>query len=175
MKPVMYLDIDDVLLDWSGPWPRAAPGARDFLLWALRNFEVRWLTYWCPDGRLGWDDARELGKLLGVPSEMLLKIEGLNWQSGAVAPILGVHSKLDGIAWLEHLVLGRPCVWVEDETLIVPLGYDKKLRELGLEQCWRPVNTSRNPHALIRLHRELMQEFGHGEEGAGVRSRAVGG
>lgn len=156
-KPVMYLDIDDVLLDWSGGGmiPRAAEGAREFLLWALEHYEVRWLTYWAPNGRLNYDDAVALARALRVQPEILLEIKGLDW-SGDERPIWGVQTKLDGIAWVEHLVMGRPFVWVEDETVIVPQGLDRTLQALGLLHCWLHVNTTRRGDSLRALHERLV-------------------
>lgn len=157
MKPVMYLDIDDVLLDWSrgGLNPRAALGAREFLLWAIDNYEVRWLTYWAPNGRLDPDDVGVLARTLQVPPSVLHEIRGLDW-SGGSTPVWGVHTKLDGIAWVEHLAMGRPFVWVEDETVIVPQGLDRTLRAMGFAECWLFVNSSRRRDSLQVLHERLM-------------------
>ena len=55
MEPVLFLDIDGVLLvrDRSGKDLQLAAGAKDFIAWALERFDVRWLTTHCADGSAG--------------------------------------------------------------------------------------------------------------------------
>lgn len=144
-RPVLYLDLDDTLISWRGG-PHAAPGAREFLLWALDTHEVRWLTTWCPSGEMEERLLRDLAKMLRLDVDVLRAVRGFDWDHS--------RCKLDGIAWLEHLVLGRPFLWIEDEY---GLG-EREVRFLhanGLLHRYRHCNVTEEPDALARLHAEL--------------------
>lgn len=149
MRPVLYLDLDDTLVAWPDGRrgsPRVARGGRELLCWALERYEVRWLTTWCPDGRMESRLLRDLAKMLGVPAEALEGIRGLDWSHS--------RCKLDGIAWMEHVVLRRPFVWLEDEY-----GFGDRERSFleahGLGACHLPVNVSTDADALLRVHAAL--------------------
>lgn len=145
-RPVLYLDLDDTLISWEGAGPHAAPGAREFLTWALTRFEVRWLTTWCPNGEMEEKLLSDLAKMLQLPIDELRSIRGFEWDRKS--------SKLDGIAWLEHLVLGRPFVWLEDEY-----GFKERERQFLWEHrliaCYRHCNVTEDPHSLERAHAAL--------------------
>lgn len=145
-RPVLYLDLDDTLISWEGGNPHAAPGAQEFILWALEEYEVRWLTTWCPDGRMDGKLLGSLAKMLELSTDELREVRGFDWDFS--------RCKLDGIAWLEHLVLGRPFLWVEDEY-----GFgDREARFLEdhhLMDRYRRVNVTEDPESLERLHEEL--------------------
>lgn len=149
MRPVLYLDLDDTLVAWpegrEGS-PRAAEGARDFLRWALERYEVRWLTTWCPDGRMAAELLSDLGRLLDLPDEALEGIRGMDWS--------GSRCKLDGVAWVEHVVAGRPFLWLEDDY-----GFGERERRFleahGMADRYRHVNVTEDAGALARVHREL--------------------
>jgi hypothetical protein len=147
-RPVLYLDLDDTLLSWAEGHPKAAPGAREFLLWALENYEVRWLTTWCQDGRLKESLLQDLCKMLQVEPDTVQHIRGFDWQVS--------DCKLNGIGWLEHVALGRPFVWLEDD-------YGMGERELqflaahGWSESYYCCNVTRDPQAMLRLHRRLKQ------------------
>lgn len=149
-RPALYLDLDDTLISWDGGTPHAAPGARDFLLWALERYEVRWLTTWCPDGEMEEKLLGALHKMLEVPLDVLRGIRGFDWAA--------TEGKLDGIAWLEHVVLGRPFLWVEDEKGVRERELSF-LREHGLLDCYRHVNVTSDEGAIARLHQELREEL----------------
>src|SRR5690606_19286572 len=70
-RVVLYLDLDDTVISWTGGVPAGAPGLREFLLWALDVFEVRWLTRWARDGRMEARLVRDLAKMSGVPVRRL--------------------------------------------------------------------------------------------------------
>ena len=149
MRPVLYLDLDDTLIAWPDGRrgsPRGARGGREFLCWALERYEVRWLTTWCPDGRMDAKLLRDLGRMLGLAPESLERIRGLDWS--------GSGCKLDGIAWMEHVVLGRPFVWLEDEY-----GFGERERRFlqahGLAASHHPVNVTTDADALCRVHAGL--------------------
>lgn len=145
-RDVLYLDVDDVLIDWSGNVAKPATGGREFLLWALERFEVRWLTRRCPDGEMPEPLANEIAALFGLPASLLTAIRGVDWSGG--------ESKLNGIAWLEHLVLGRPFLWVEDENGVREMEL-QALVGLGLHACYHHCNTSMDPQSLAGVHERL--------------------
>jgi hypothetical protein len=149
MRPVLYLDLDDTIIAWPngrGGSPRGARGAGELLCWAMEHFEVRWLTTWCPDGRMAPGLLRDLARMLRLPPEQLEGIRGLDWSAGGC--------KLDGIAWMEHLVLGRPFVWLEDEY-----GFGERerrfLRAHGLGASHVAVNVSTDADALAGVCSDL--------------------
>jgi hypothetical protein len=145
-RPVLYLDLDDTLLDWSSGEPEAAPLAREFVLWAAERFEIRWLTRWCRDGRMEAELLKDLCKMLDLEPLAFDAVQGLDWSEG--------DCKLNGIAWLEHLVLGRPFLWLEDET-----GAGERelrlLEEHGLRGAYCHCNVTRDADALARAWGEL--------------------
>lgn len=150
VRPVLYLDLDDTLIRWEHGRPSGAPGAHEFLLWALQHFEVRWLTTWCPGGDMEQGLFQDLCKLLRMPPDQIHHIRGGDWTETA--------SKLNGLLWLEHLVLGRPFFWVEDENGV---GERERrvLAEQGLLDCYVHVNVSTDAQALIRAHERLRQRL----------------
>jgi hypothetical protein len=149
-KPVLYLDLDDTLLSWQSGSPRPARVAREFVLWALERFEVRWLTRWCPSGEMSDSHLNDLGKLLDLPPAAIRHIRGFEWNLEG--------SKLDGIAWLEHVVLQRPFLWVEDEKGVGEREL-RFLKDHGLLEVYHPVNVTRDPDSLRRLHAVLRRRL----------------
>jgi hypothetical protein len=149
-RPVLYLDLDDTLVCWRGGHPQGAPGARDFLRWALAHFEVRWLTTWCPDGEMKEHLLNDLADLLHEDPTTLKHIRGFDWAAS--------ESKLNGIAWLEHLVLGRPFFWLEDDYGVGAQELDF-LEEHGFRHVYRWVNVTEDPESLRRAHGELESHF----------------
>ena len=151
-RVVLYLDIDDTLVRHPPSGPRPAPGAAEFLAWALDTFHVRWLTRWCRDGIMREELVHSFCKMLDADPETIRTIRGLDWSESA--------SKLDGIAWLEHLVLGRPFLWIEDEH---GLGdAERAFVELqGFTETCLCCNVTEDPEALRTLHRELVEREGH--------------
>jgi hypothetical protein len=155
--PVLYLDLDDTVVAWAGGRPHAAPGAREFVLWALKHFEVRWLTTWCPSGEMEESLLCDLCKMLNLPPDWLRHIRGFNWEAG--------DSKLNGIAWLEHLVVGRPFVWLED-NYGVRERERSVLSQYGLLDSYHCCNVTEDPNALVRVHETLRQRAGTADEEA---------
>lgn len=145
-KPVLYLDLDDTVVCWSTGEPEGAEGATEFMLWALENFEVRWLTTWAPSGEMPPNLLSDLASLVSLPVEKLSGIRGLSWEGG---------SKVDGIAWLEHAVQGRRFVWLEDDTLAEDAL--EFLEEFGYQHSFHHCNVTRAPGSLKRRHQELRQ------------------
>lgn len=150
MRPVLYLDIDDTILSWATGEPRPAPSSRCFLLWAMDRFEVRWLTRWCPSGHMPDGLVGDLSKMVGVDASGLRSISGCSWEHSEI--------KANGIAWLEHTVLGRDFAWVED-----PGGVsDRDLEILGLagyRDRYIPCNVTEHEADLDRVQEILSARF----------------
>jgi hypothetical protein len=159
-RPVMYLDVDDTLLTYhKSAWVGvpliasadqivAAPGACDFLIWALEHFEVRWLTCWCPSGAMHSNAAARLGKALGIDPDVLVAIRGIPWITHGL-------DKTNGIDWPEFHA-GRPFVWVEDE--ILP-SERITLAAHGASGCWIDCNVTRDPERLLAVHAMLRERL----------------
>lgn len=148
-RPVLYLDLDDTVLSYATGEPHAAPGAAAFLRWVLDVFEVRWLTRWCPDGEMPDGLIDDLWAMTGLPRDVLRGIRGFDWRSS--------ESKLNGIAWLEHAVLARPFLWIEDEYGVGEFERTFLARH-GFEHAYRHCNVTTDPIALARLHAALLRE-----------------
>lgn len=160
-RAVLYLDLDDTILSWADGKPAPGEGVREFLLWALDRFEVRWLTRWARDGRMEPGLLIDLCKLTGVETARLRGIHGLDWSEG---------TKLDGIAWAEHVVRGRPFLWLEDDNT----GADHQafLEHHGLGHCFHHCDVTQDPQALRRAHSELERRHGGSGSNDGSDSKS---
>lgn len=140
MTPVLYLDIDGVLWDFRRPFAgidAAADGIEEFVEFAWPRFEVRWLTYWAPEGTMPEDAVARLVACTGVPASV--------WQQ--VRPSLPLSgSKATGIRWSEHRE-GRPFVWLDDDPGPADLAL---LESNGFETSWIQVDILADPRALVR-------------------------
>lgn len=150
-RPVLYLDLDDTLVSWATGQPVAAPAAAPFVTWALQHFEVRWLTTWCPDGEMPDGLLHDLARLLRLPVETLGRIRGIDWAASGC--------KLDGIAWLEHRVLGRPFAWVEDEKGFRERERDFLARNRMLGSYYH-CNVTDEVDSLSRVWESLRARYG---------------
>jgi hypothetical protein len=152
--PVLYLDLDDTIISWEGG-PHAAPGAREFMVWAMDRFEVRWLTTWCPGGVMEEGLLGDLARMLQLPADDLRHIRGFEWHEEG--------SKLNGIAWLEHKVFGRPFFWLEDDY-----GFQyRERRFLARERLlgsYLHCNVTEDPHSLGRVHAWLRGWAAEGDD-----------
>lgn len=162
MKPVLYLDVDDTLLSMheryyppekrrpASTWRHygyAAPGGRDFLLWSLEHFEIRWLTWWCAWGEMEDLQRERLVKEFDLPAGTLAGV-----RSACFGNSEGCH-KTAGIAWDEHEA-GRPFWWVED---CISERERQVLRGRGALDRWIPCNVTEDPEALRRAWGRLKQ------------------
>lgn len=150
-RPVLYMDIDDTLLRYpeGGEGPVPAAGAVEFVAWVFEHFEVRWLTRWCRDGRMSDHLIRAFCRMFRMDAEVVRRVKGLDWSE--------TDNKLDGIAWLEHVVLGRRFLWIEDEH---GLGETEQtfLTRQGFEEMWLSCNVTVDPQALRTLHERLLED-----------------
>lgn len=151
-RPVLYLDIDDTLLRYPqgrDEPPEAAEGATEFFRWAVETFEVRWLSRWCRDGSMPADLIGDFCGLLETNRRLVRTIRGLDWTFS--------DTKLNGIAWLEHLVLGRRFVWIEDDYGVGDRELDFLDRH-GVGDSWKPCNVTEDPGVLRAVHLELRRD-----------------
>lgn len=154
-SPVLYLDVDDTLLmfpqnapkAWwlANPQGAAAPGAADFLRWALATFEVRWLTMWCCSGVMHPEQQERLARMCGMEPAELAPIVGRPFGQGERL------WKIDGIDWAEHHA-GREWYWVEDDLPPDELAY---LDSRSLRHRYIRCNVSRDPKALMHAMADL--------------------
>lgn len=88
----------------------------------------------------------DLAKMLSLDPGVLQHIRGCEW------PAEG--SKINGIQWLEHLVLGRPFVWLEDEYGFKARERDF-LEENGVLGAYWHCNVTEDPQSLGRVQAAL--------------------
>jgi hypothetical protein len=150
MGPVLYLDIDDTLLSWADGKPRPVPAAGGFVRWALSRFEVRWLTTWCPSGEMPDRLLADLARMLEMDARELRGIRGCDRSDSGI--------KADGIAWMEHLVLGRPFVWVENRGGLSDRDLEI-LDQAGLRDNYIECDVTVDETAIARVRRLLERRF----------------
>lgn len=159
MKPVLYLDVDDVLLMFPAHQPESwwlkhkegapAPGVPEFLTWAATHCEVRWLTSWAGAGQLLPDKAEKLAGLLGVDEALLRSFD--NPQGWVWSP----DGKPAGINWREHRD-GREWAWVEDA---LPEREVFILQQHGASDRYYHTDTSASEGALLDTWVKLAERW----------------
>ena len=142
----MYLDVDDTLIVWTNDIGGfGAPRSADFINWALEHFEVRWLTMWCPSGRMRMEGAEELSyRLAGKIAPEIFK--------NIVNTKQFIGRKTEAIDYDDP----RPWVWVEDR--ILP-NEKMELENRKLIDNFYPTNVSTNIVALQKTWRLLAERF----------------
>lgn len=149
-RPIVYVDIDDVLVAWPpGRGREAAPHAGSFLRWLLASgVEIRWLSSWCPSGTMTADRQADLAALLGVGPDELDGIENpMEFPSG---PYPKKHVAID---W----ETSRPWVVVHDERWH-KANLDA-LEAAGKLDCYVRVDTSLRPDDLWTAQRAIATAF----------------
>lgn len=147
MKPIMYLDVDDTLVRWDNLRP-GTPGnkAKEFVEWAKKNFEIRWLTAWTPSGHMGDYGKDRLAKIFKVEPLFFNDMDNpLSWGM--------TDNKTDAI---DFDVEPREWVWIEDEILqreVYVLTARHKLDR------FIKTNVTDDPDALIKTKAILKQRF----------------
>lgn len=160
----MYLDVDDTLISFPPLGgdearafylanPKGAPAneVENFLKFSISNFDVRWLTMWCPSGDMHPERMRELADILKVDRGLVWFIRNpmsFWWPKGD-------DLKTNGINWDEHAA-GKPWVWVEDEILY------KERELLRGRKCldnYIPCNVSLNANRLVEVMEILKERF----------------
>lgn len=147
MKPVLYLDVDDVLImfppyrdeEWWENNKGGAPanGVQEFLEFARRHMEVRWLTSWATSGWMPYDRLEKLSGILKVPTVLIEGFEN---------PMRWFNNKTTGINWEEHKA-GREWFWIEDGILEEEI---QMLKDKGCYDRYIHVNTSYDPDDLLK-------------------------
>lgn len=156
-RPVVYLDIDDVLIRWEGHHREAASHAAEFVRFLLQRFEVRWISSWCPEGTMREDRLVRLGDMLNLDPDELRPIR--NPRAFEPEPF-GRPPKYQAV----DLEEARPWFWIEDEG--VRAHSREALERAGLKDRWIECNTSRRPDDLLRVRKLLEKSLRHlNEEG----------
>lgn len=144
-RPIAYLDVDDTILRHPSPGESLPPpGVADFLRFLARNFEVRWLTRWCPGGRMREDQLALLSGQLGIPADELRSFVN---PGAFIDGHVGTPAKWPALDW--HAIdRGRPFVWIENA-----LGPEDRavLQQRGLLHRFIPCDVTANPLRLLRL------------------------
>ena len=148
--PIMYLDVDDTILQWTNEAPGAAPPYMGrFLSWAFRHFDVRWLTSWCPCGTM--EDSRV---------HNLYNILSGQWSSLREETLKGANH-IDGWERLKTDVIDfsmplNSWIWVEDALL--PEEYEI-LRKHDALVNWVELNVTERPNSVIPVWKSISKRY----------------
>lgn len=142
----VYLDMDGVILRsagtsvWNCGW-EVAPGALDFLTWAVERFEVIWLT---ARSRSGDMSHIERGIRHALPATTL----PAEWRA--------VLDKTTAAAWdrlkTDGIDLDGEFCWIDDAP---QTGALLALESRGVEDRWIECNTDIRPDDLHRIRQVL--------------------
>jgi hypothetical protein len=167
---VLYLNINGVLImhppiaerseNWSKAYPSGepAPGVREFLEWAVENFEVRWLSDRTLMGTLPHHQAAELSALFGIKNDLLTTITNPNR-----CTISDMTQGIDFEDPRPWKYMTNKCVFTEKKTL----------EEKGLLDRVLVTNSHEDSEALLRSWQALQtwkQETNSAEATAEVLS-----
>jgi len=154
-RPVVYLDIDDVLIRWDGHHRESAPHAATFMRFLLQHFEVRWITSWCPGGTMREDRLVRLAEILDMETGELRAVR--NPRAFPPEPF-GMPPKYLAVDFEE----ARPWFWVEDAG-VRKHSWDA-LERAGLQGHWIECNTSERPGDLQRVRALVEERLRHLEQ-----------
>lgn len=155
-RPIAYLDVDDTILRHPAPdISLPPPDVGRFLRFLAAHFEVRWLTRWCPGGRMTPEQLASLEGFLEYPAADLERIVNpCTFQDDA--PPQGFPVKWRGLDWAA-IEAGRPFVWIENYLTPADRGV---LEEHGLLDCFIHCDVTADPGRLAQVRRQLEQSFG---------------
>lgn len=172
MKPVMYLDVDDTLvrhpddpyqediIEFYNANPDGGPpnNVKEFLEFAQEHFEVRWLTFWCPNGTMEESRKDDLANILAVPRSLIENIRNPMGFMGARQPsgLFTATLKTNAIDWDEYEA-GREFVWVEDD-MMQPMEF-QILRGYKARDNYICCNVSKNPNRLNEVMQILKERY----------------
>lgn len=129
-RPNLYLDVDGVLLgknDPASPKVVLAHHAKEFLTFALDNFNCYWLTTHCKGAPQ--PVLRYLAPYLTPDLEaLLIQVRPTRWET------------------LKTEALQGEFYWIDDSPLAIEL---KRLKEMGRLDRWIQVDTRRRPDDLL--------------------------
>ncbi len=163
--PLADLDVDDTILRHpAAELSLPAPGVAAFLRFLARHFEVRWLTRWCPGGRMRDDQVALLVRHLGLGADELRCITnpGAFVDEPATWGAAGSPAKWPALDW-PAIARGRPFVWIENALTPEDRAV---LTARGLLDCWIPCDVTADPDRLAAVRRSLSDRFRLGDEGA---------
>jgi len=159
MKPILYLDLDDTILNGGMP----VHNSQAFFEWVTKHFELRWLTLWIPNGIMDDDQAGVLSQRFGgkiPPAEFQkynnpLSIERKDERGG------WSYHKTNGIDFTET----RPWAWVENRPSTAEV---RILIESGFVSRFYMTDLRENdPHAIdnpiAKTWANLRKDFNIGE------------
>jgi hypothetical protein len=125
-KPILYLDIDGVLLANE---LNLALGAKEFIKYAADNFEVYWLTTHCMDG----DTAHAIEYLARVDKEIKPWIEKFK-------PTTWSLKKTDAIDY------SKPFLWFDDDCYSEE---QRVLKDNDVYHSWIEVDLRKYPDQMV--------------------------
>jgi hypothetical protein len=127
MRPILYLDVDGVLLANED---NLSTGAVEFIKYAADNFEVFWLTTHCMDG----DTTHAIQYV----------------QRATKADLLPWLQKFKPVTWnlkkTEAIDFTKPFLWFDDDC------YPDELRDLkknGAFKSWIEVDLAQYPDQMV--------------------------
>jgi hypothetical protein len=139
MKPVLYLDIDGVLLANEN---NLSIGTAEFIKYAIDNFEVYWLTTHCMDGTT----AHAIEYLQRGSDEDLRP-----WLE-KFKPVTWSLKKTDAIDF------SKPFLWFDDDCFS---GEKIDLQEHNVFHSWIEVDLAKYPDQMVhelKLLKSIIEE-----------------
>jgi hypothetical protein len=156
MRWTLYIDVDDTFLLHQKP----VHNTGSFFRWCVEHFDVKWMTRWCPDGKMDKSQISYLAPILGIEPERFKDFEnplGFKW------------CKTEAVDWE-----GKPFVWVENtlfphevprmtERMIKYFGNLDRFYETNLHY-WdltpdEPQAANGPENAIWRTWKKLAQDF----------------
>ena len=148
MSQDLYLDLDGVILRRSGRIEfcgktgfDVAPGAMEFLAWAVDHFNCFWLTSRSHDGEYS---EIERAFRFAIPTNTI---------PGDIKDVIrAIRPAPWGTAKVEGIDLSRQFFWLDDNPDDASVD---ALKEAGLLDRLITVSTDRQPEDLVRVRRVL--------------------
>jgi len=118
MKPILFLDIDGVLWQYSDvtPIPAPADGLKDFWSFATGHFDIYWLTAWMINRTVVPKDvAINLWKHTDIPVEDIMACPVAPWREYKDEGVRAVIGDTDRQwAWVEDELMHKEIEWLVD-------------------------------------------------------------
>jgi hypothetical protein len=151
-KPVLFLDVDGVLIRYTRTEALPTPHVKEFLEWAVEHFECRWLTSWAKSGTMDWEHRVELAKKLGVSEALLRNMDHRHpWNDEKTQAI-------DITEFDDNHCLVR---WLDDDRMN---DEQATLKRWGVQEIFIHTDCNKNPQRLKQVWDELqtlLKEHGH--------------
>lgn len=157
MRWILYIDVDDTLLLHQKPVHNTAA----FFQWCDKHFDVKWMTRWCPDGKMTPSQISYLAPILGIEPEDFKRFEN---------PLKFAWCKTEAVDWEGR----QPFIWVENtlfphevprmtERMIKYFGNLDRFYETNLHY-WdltpnEPQAAAGPENAIWRTWKKLAQDF----------------